>query len=95
MFFLSIFVETKTKQMIYDKTTNFAAQEITSINGGSFLDANNILWKYVNGNWIGKRSVFTFDFRSCWLENTTIENVKSWWCGKDADYLEIFVNKKG
>jgi hypothetical protein len=27
------------------------------------------------------------------LEDTTIDNVKSWWCGgKDADYTEIFYN---
>lgn len=57
----------------------------------SFLDSNNIVWKWVDDNWIGKRSVWTFDFCACWLEDTTINNVKSWWCdGKDADYMEIF-----
>jgi len=55
-----------------------------------FLDKNNILWKVVGDDFIGKRSVFTFDYRSCWLEDTTIENVKTWWLGKDADYTEIF-----
>jgi hypothetical protein len=39
---------------------------------------------------IGKRSVWTLDWRSCWLEDTTKENVKTWWCGQDADYNEIF-----
>lgn len=56
----------------------------------SFLDSNNIVWKIINDKWIGKRSVWTFDFRSCWLEDTTIDNVKSWWCGVDSDYEEIF-----
>lgn len=53
------------------------------------LDKNNIVWKIVDGVWMGKRSVWTFDFRSCWLEYTSIENIKSWPCGKDSDYSEI------
>jgi hypothetical protein len=56
----------------------------------SFLDANNIVWKSIDGKWIGKRSVWTLDFRGCWLEDTTIDNVKSWWCGKGANYTEVF-----
>lgn len=60
-------------------------------NKGCFLDGDNFVWKVINGEWIGKRSVWTFDFRACWLEDTVLENVKSWWCGGiDADYLEIF-----
>ena len=57
----------------------------------SFLDSNNIVWKWIDNNWIGKRSVWTFDFRACWLEDTTIDNIKSFWCGgKEADYNEVF-----
>ena len=64
---------------------------ITADAKGGFLDENNILWKVIGDKWIGKRSVWTYNFRACWLENTTIDNVKSWWCGgKDADYSEIF-----
>jgi len=59
-------------------------------NNPSFLDRNKIVWKIVNGEWIGKRSVWTFDFRACWLEDTTEDNVKSWWCGADSDYKETF-----
>jgi hypothetical protein len=55
-----------------------------------FLDKNNIVWKVIDGKWIGKRSVWTFDFRACWLEDTNLENVKSWWCGKESNYREIF-----
>lgn len=33
----------------------------------SFLDKKNILWRIVNNEWIGKRSVWTKDFRACWL----------------------------
>lgn len=58
-----------------------------------FLDKNNIVWKVVNNKWIGKRSVWTFDFRACWLEDTILENVKSWWCGIDSDYTEIFIRE--
>lgn len=56
----------------------------------SFLDSNNILWKVVDEKWIGKRSVFTKDFRACWLEDIKNETVNSWWCGENADYKEIF-----
>ena len=77
--------------MVYDKISNIFGEAIVRTAGGCMLDANNVVWKLIDGKWIGKRSVWTFDFRSCWLEDTTIENVKSWWCcGKDADYTEIF-----
>ncbi len=56
----------------------------------SFMDSDNIVWKVIDDKFIGKRSVQTLDFRACWLEDTTIQNVKSWWCGKDSDYSEIF-----
>lgn len=59
----------------------------------SFLDSDNILWKVVYGEWIGKRSVWTFDFTACWLEDTDAENVSKWWCGEDADYQEIFYRR--
>ena len=59
-----------------------------------FLDKNNIFWKVVNNEWIGKRSVWTFDFRASWLEDTILENIKSWWCGKNSDYQEIFRSVK-
>ena len=56
----------------------------------SMLDGNNLVWKIVDGIWIGKRSVYTFDRRALWLEDTTVDNIKSWWCGQNADYLEKF-----
>jgi len=58
----------------------------------SFLDNNNILWKYNKDEFIGKRSVFTKDFKSAWIEDVDYNEIKSWWCGKDADYFEIFRN---
>jgi hypothetical protein len=73
---------------------NAIAEFLVKITGGSSLDMNNISWKLVNDKWIGKRSVWTYDFRACWLEDTTIENVKSWWCGKNADYSEIFIKSQ-
>lgn len=64
---------------------------LTIILKTQLLDKNNILWKEVNGEFIGKRSVQTFDFRSCWLEDTTMSNVKSWHNRrKDVNYEEIF-----
>lgn len=66
--------------MDYNNCSNVVGEFIckTLDEKASFLDKNNIVWKVVNGEWIGKRSVWTFDFRSCWLEDTIIENVKSW-----------------
>lgn len=80
--------------MIYNTVSNTIGEAI--VRGfpnikGSMLDANNIVWKVIDGKWIGKRSVWTFDRRACWLEDTTLENVKSWWCGgENADYKEVF-----
>jgi hypothetical protein len=65
------------------------AREYPSL-GCSFLDGSNILWQLSNNKWIGKRSVYTNEKRTCWLEETAPENVKIWWCGKDADYSEVF-----
>ena len=80
--------------MVYNKITNTFGEALARSFTCSMLDSNNIIWKLVNDKWIGKRSVWTYDFRACWLEDTTIENVKSWWCGgKDADYTEIFYNE--
>ena len=79
--------------MIYDKRSNILAEIFVSEFGGSFLDKNNIVYKKINGKWIGKRSVWTYDFRACWLDDTVPENVKSWWCGGiDADYSEVFMS---
>ena len=70
------------------------ALKIMKLKDATYLDKDNISWKYVDNILIGKRSVWTFDFRSCWLEETTIDNVKSWWCGEDSDYEEVFTNTK-
>jgi hypothetical protein len=76
---------------IFDNETNVLAEAIVRTNSkASFLDANNIVWKVIADEWVGKRCVLTFDNRACWLENTAIENIKSWCCGEDADYLETF-----
>ena len=69
----------------------FAEVARKKLRSTSYLDGNNIVWKLIDGQWIGKRSVWTFDWRCCWLEETTFDNVKSWWCGGiDADYNEVF-----
>lgn len=69
---------------------NSIAKSIVETFGGCYLDSNNISWKIINGEWIGKRSVWTYDYRACWLEDTEISNIKTWWCGKENDYKEIF-----
>lgn len=79
----------------FDKTANAIGEAIVRKMGGSFLDENNVVWKDIDGKWIGKRSVCTFDFRGCWREDTTLENIKSWWCGGEyADYKEVFYREE-
>jgi hypothetical protein len=55
-----------------------------------YLDKDKILYRKVNNVWIGKRSVYTYDLRALWLEETTEDKVRNWWHGKDADYNELF-----
>jgi hypothetical protein len=86
---------TRNKSFVSDIgciVSNAFARCIIEDSRGVFLDKNNIGWRIVDGEWIGKRTVWTYDFRACWLEQTTRENIKSWWCGKDSDYNEIFKN---
>jgi hypothetical protein len=73
--------------------SNIICEAICRNYGGTMLAGDNIVWKCVDGKWIGKRSVWTHDKRACWLEDTESENVKTWWCGKDSDYSEIFTRK--
>lgn len=56
------------------------------------LDKNNISWKKVNGEWLGKRCVSWKDgFAYGWLEDMPKdEKVKYWLHGEDADYNELF-----
>lgn len=75
---------------IEERYSHILGKSLAKVSGGTMLDKDLISWSLVDGKWIGKRSVWTFDFRACWLENTTAENVKSWWCGVDADYTETF-----
>jgi len=71
-------------------STNDLCKELVKGTKYRFLDKNNISWKWVDSEWIGKRSVWTYDFKAVWLEETTLENIKSWWCGKKSNYNEIF-----
>ena len=64
--------------------------KILQKSGGIFLDENNIGWKYINGELIGKRTVYTHDLRAVWIEDVKKEEIRSWWCGKDSDYTECF-----
>lgn len=59
--------------------------------GGRYLDKNNILWRMIKGEWIGKRAVFTNQFAIVWIEETEEKDIRTYWHGKDADYSEIFV----
>ena len=56
----------------------------------SYLDSNNVLWKVVNGVWVGKRSVQTKDLAVSWVDDINIEEIKKFLCGKYADYKEEF-----
>lgn len=63
---------------------------ITKVLGGCFLDKNYILYKWINGEFIGKRSIQTMSLRAVWIEDLKGETIKSWWCGKGSNYTEIF-----
>ncbi len=56
----------------------------------SYVTPDNICWKMHEGKWIGKRSVYTHDFRTMWLNEVDVKDIKTWSCGRDADYNEIF-----
>ena len=86
--------EGEVTQETISSISNSIGSVISKHYNSRMLDENKISWRWVNGEWIGKRSVWTYDFKACWLEETTKENVKSWWCGKDADYTEIFTKNK-
>lgn len=58
--------------------------------GSLFLDSNNILWKYKDDKYIGKRAIQTKDLRQVWLEDVNKKDIKSYMSGEDADYNEIF-----
>jgi len=81
-----------TENKIVTTSNNKFAEGIMIFLGvdGDYLDGNNILWRIHDGKWIGKRSVYCLDFTCKWLEETIFEKIKSWWCGKDSDYQEIF-----
>ena len=60
----------------------------------SYLDRNNVLWVLIDNKLIGKRSVCTSTFSVRWIEDVREgEVIKSYPCGKDADYEEIFIKE--
>ena len=57
----------------------------------SFLDKDNILWRFTEHGWFGKRAVFTTEFRNIWLEELRDnEEVKYWLHPEDSHWHEIF-----
>lgn len=58
----------------------------------SYLDKNNILWKIVNGEKIGKRAVYMKNLSCLWLSDVDdITQIRSYMCGEHADYNEIIL----
>jgi hypothetical protein len=46
------------------------AKIICEVTNGCFLDGKtNILWKWIDNNWIGKPAIYTKNFRHVWMEN--------------------------
>ena len=73
--------------------SNILGQTFAQVCKSSYLDSKTILWKWIDDKWIGKRSVYTFDLAAKWIEDTSEENIKKYWCGIDADYTEIFTKE--
>jgi len=78
-----------------DIETNKMGEMIARVYNSTFLDSDKILWKLIDGEWIGKRSVYMKDLSCKWLEDIDVENIKSWWCGKESDYKQIFKRENG
>jgi len=71
--------------------SNVLGECFANVYNSVFLDSDNILWKLINGVWIGKRSVYTIDNNACWIEDTTTDKIKSYWSGgESANYKEFF-----
>ena len=76
--------------MIY----NIIAECITKEVGGCFHDDKNILWKNINGEWIGKRGIYLKSLRVVWKEQITEnDEIYVMWHGEEADYEEEFRRK--
>lgn len=69
-------------------------EAIIRLLGGTILDDNNIVWKIIDNKLTGKRAVFTKDYRFCWLEDTTEDNIKTWYHSKNLNHNEIFIRKE-
>tara|TARA_R110000772_G_scaffold148307_2_gene258902 strand:- start:5521 stop:5745 length:225 start_codon:yes stop_codon:yes gene_type:complete len=70
---------------------NIIAEVITKDTGGCFLDSNNILWKDIKGEWIGKRAIYLKSLRAVWKESIVpTDEIYVLYHGLDADYKEIF-----
>lgn len=79
---------------IHSIDSTIVAEAFIRVMGGMFLDENNIIWKIINGELIGKRSVWTHDNRGVWLEDLGDSKIKREWCGENSDYDEIFRKSK-
>lgn len=81
-----------TKEEGKEISKAIATTLIESVGGGfCYLNIDEILYKSVDGEWIGKRCVTNFKFQSKWKEEVADEDVEYWHKdGKDADYKEIF-----
>ena len=75
------------------ESNNFS-KVICKVYGGCFLDEKNILWKWVNDEWIGKRSVYTNDLKAKWIEEVEEKEIRSYWCGVNSNYKEIFKHEE-
>lgn len=59
-----------------------------------FLHSSLILWKNIDGKWVGKRVVQTNTLRNVWLEDVKPhEDIKNWWHGENADYGELITEE--
>ena len=70
---------------------NVIAEVITNELGGCFLDNKNILWKTIDGGWVGKRGIYLKSLRAVWKEEIKDnDEIYVIWHGENADYKEEF-----
>lgn len=50
-------------------------KELTKVYGGEYFDSDNILWRWVGDEFIGKPAVQTKDFTIKWFDEVTPDEI--------------------
>lgn len=74
-----------------DISLRILVKSILHLEDSSFLDKNNILWKSIDGELLGKRCLTTYKYGNIWYEDLKSEDdVQYWLHNKNCNWEEIF-----